>query len=379
TDEEFQHVALGGKLSIITHEGLIDMPGESSSNIKIVIVDGKAVLYYIDDYDLLMSTDFNTVTLAISSQSASIDGFEMSVNEYGSVIFYNKLVAADYSQIFCAIYDEKTQSWIDDIALTDGFEGIAYNPSGFIDSNGDVVFSYVLSDPNDKTVLCFSKRTLSNDISITDWFVMEKIENGKEVEVFFEVANTGDKPIACVEIELFGQKSYVYLETPILTGESRYISILTTAHLSLTKHAIVSASVIEDDNVVATTIITIETLTADIGLSGSVQIVNGKQNFTIQVSNDSEYTTSAKLKAYVNAELVEIRDLVLDPNSDGIEIFAFQEIFEGDYIAFVIETDIADWNYSDNGYSMVSLQTEITAKEIQNIYQNLVNTAKKFS
>lgn len=108
----------------------------------------------------------------------------------------------------------------------------------------------------------------------------------------------------------------------------------------------------------------------DVGISAENLILNGKQNFIVNLNNNGEFETKVKLIGYLNGEIFTENEYVLLSKSNKELTFEFDTIKKEDYVFFVIETEEEDISYVDNSAGVFSIIDETVEKSINLDYNN---------
>ena len=121
-------------------------------------------------------------------------------------------------------------------------------------------------------------------------------------------------------------------------------------------------------------ILTVTVMTVD----AQMKLINGKQNFKVNVSNISDIDSAIALNIYVNGELYKVERSFVSAGGNNEFDIAFDEIKEGDYVYFSVESEEREFYKDDNVAGIYSVQTETAPEElVDNVYRQQLQDIKK--
>lgn len=353
---------------------------DSAINPQFVDLNGKIAMLYYKEGKLMATEDYINEQAAV----AATVGQEFNISKSGDTpaIFYEGY-DGEAERGYCALYidgkwstpfsviDEKTPD-ADISALT-----------GFYD--GDTVYStynMCLVDEEDSSAkspiaLCAAEHKRGYDISI-EAVALDSIMQGKDAQIMLYVENIGDFDIFGFEVDICNQNIAVDCPSTLSAGSSGYFIIDFVADVGKDGCIEVAATVYDGERVLASDVASIFVRYTDMTVDAQMKLINGKQNFKVNVSNISDIDSAIALNIYVNGELYKVeRSFVSAGGNKEFEI-AFDEIKEGDYVYFSVESEEREFYKDDNGAGIYSVQTETAPEElVDNVYRQQLQDIKK--
>lgn len=354
---------------------------DSAINPQFIDLNGRIAMLYYKEGKLMATEDYLNEKAAVDATV----GQEFSISKSGDTpaIFYEGY-DGEAERGYCALYidgkwstpfsviDEKTPD-ADISALT-----------GFYD--GDTVYStynMCLVDEEDSSAkspiaLCVAEHKRGYDISI-EAVALDSIMQGKDAQIMLYVENIGDFDIFGFEVDICNQNIAVDCPSTLSAGSSGYFIIDFVADVGKDGCIEVAATVYDGDKILASDVASIFVNYTDMTVDAQMKLINGKQNFKVNVSNISDIDSAIALNIYVNGELYKVeRSFVSAGGNKEFEI-AFDEIKEGDYVYFSVESEEREFYKDDNGAGIYSVQTETAPEElVDNVYRQQLQDIKKF-
>lgn len=354
---------------------------DSAINPQFIDLNGRIAMLYYKEGKLMATEDYLNEKAAVDATV----GQEFSISKSGDTpaIFYEGY-DGEAERGYCALYidgkwstpfsviDEKTPD-ADISALT-----------GFYD--GDTVYStynMCLVDEEDSSAkspiaLCAAEHKRGYDISI-EAVALDSIMQGKDAQIMLYVENIGDFDIFGFEVDICNQNIAVDCPSTLSAGSSGYFIIDFVADVGKDGCIEVAATVYDGDKILASDVASIFVNYTDMTVDAQMKLINGKQNFKVNVSNISDIDSAIALNIYVNGELYKVeRSFVSAGGNKEFEI-AFDEIKEGDYVYFSVESEEREFYKDDNGAGIYSVQTETAPEElVDNVYRQQLQDIKKF-
>ncbi|MDE5990391.1 MAG: hypothetical protein K2H36_02280, partial [Clostridia bacterium] len=256
--------------------------------------------------------------------------------------------------------------------------------TGYYD-NGMVYSTYntCLVDEEDSSAktpiaLCVAEHKRGYEISI-EAIALESIKQGKDAQIMLCVENIGDFDISKFEVDLCGQKILIECESPLKAGSVGYYFIDFVADIGNDGCIDIVTSVNDNGAILASDVTSIFVRYTDLTIAAQVKALNGKQQFSVDVTNISDIDSAFTINVYVNGVLYkEAQSFVSAGNTEQL-IFEFDEINEGDYVYFSVVSQEKEFYVDDNGIGVTSIHSEkLQQKPEFNAYEEYLNKAKDF-
>lgn len=361
TDDRVLNVVRNGNSSIIT-----------GYNPNFIVQNNEIVLLYINEDNIFVSSDYKSGTMLFASTEALTDYRVSNVNGT-PVVFYEK-VCNDVEQVYCAKY--KDGKWTKDILVSreKGTDNNVSLSTGY--AVGDkVCTAYNLTDSDGNTVLCYAEKELKTQFNMNaylpDGFIADK---ATELRVMLN--NTGDTDIERLRVIVCGQVLETECEPVLQVSEERYFGVNFTAKGNAPQITVKVQAIDKNGNVLYENECEIQVHFADLDVSFSSEICDGKQRFGVNINNAGYIATGATVYVYLNGELYSQERVFMDIGKKETKTYMFEEINEGDWVYIAVVADEDEEKLSDNYTTMFSVQTERKSIKNSNPYADLMQIAK---
>lgn len=334
-------------------------------------LDGKVNLTFYGDGKVCYSNDFNTIYEFNVSKDVINDTYKIIDNESKLYIYYNKLSSENISQVFASIYDKTTGKWQIDVCLTDA-QNTIMNSSIAVLTNGDILTVYNEKDEKNDTVsLGYNVKEIRKDFAIISAFYDKNVQPGDNFTLSVGIQNTGDYPISRVELSAFGKTESIILEQPLAIGGIVFIDMNCVFDIKSDGKEIIIMRYenIERDYVLHTRL-------TDMSITGNVRFDSFREYYDLTISNASEFSSKVYIDIYYKGEVIDTVEVFVGGNT-AIEYTYSNDDFEnGNYVYFVLRTDIPDKYESDNEISFGISNMAEKATAIDNPYYEALQIAK---
>lgn len=378
SDVKSDDIFTDSKLIVIDSHGQLLLEKENILSTEYVLSNGVPVTYCFDGENIIYLDGSNDFVVFLDGKKINLTtNYRIKESDNYTTILYNGMVNGK-RQVLAAIYDKYNSTWALNIALTSESDNMVNNGVGYIDDNGEIFFIYNIGNDNSQS-MNFATKTMINDFEITDYFTSNDIIEGDNLILNVVIRNSGDFPINIFKVSAFNQKIDYNLDSPLFAGEEVIVKAEFSG-IKLSKSGYEEVILGIDENV--THSFMLNTRFADVSISAENLILNGKQNFIVNLNNNGGFETKVKLTGYLNGEIFTEDEYLLSGKSNKELIFDFDSINKEDYLYFVIETEEEDISYVDNSAGVLSIMDETVDSSINldyNYYSQSLLVAKNIS
>ena len=350
------------------------------ANPKFIKLSSGIAFAYYRDGNIIVSTNYIDETI-IADGIASQE-FSVSKDEENPAIFY-EASDGELERGYCVLnVDGKwasSFSVIDeaipdtDISSLNGYydDGIIYSTYNFRQVDSERFTDTPL-------VLCVAMHERGYKI-YTEALASDGILDGKQADIRLYVENIGDCDVSRITVQVCGQLIEIDCENSLSVGEGKYFDISFIAKIGHDGCINVGTAVIDEYGaVVATDEFSIFVRYTSISLNAEMSVVNGKQQFRINIQNISDVDSMVTFGIYINGKFYKSERIFMLAQ-DKVELTVkFDEIKIDDYVYFVVDADVEEFNTFDNGAGIYSVQTETLLEEpVSNIYRQQLQEIRK--
>ncbi len=336
-------------------------------------IDGKVCLSFYGDGNVHYSENFEQVKTFDIEQGRVNDTYKILENENKIYIYYHKNDSENKQQVFASIYDKVSDSWQTDVCLTATEHMVTY-PAICVLDNGDILTMYNSTDEETEIVsLQYDIKQMIKDFEITYAFYDMDSQVGDTIKLHIGLKNTGDYPIKNVKVSVFGQTDDIVLEKALQIGETIFVEVERVFAINAqgTETIVCQYEDVQKEYLLATRL-------TDIAIEGNVTFDTFKEYYNLKLTNSSDYSSKVYMDVYYKGKIVETIELFLDGNS-SLDYTYFNDNFEnGNFVYFVIRTDVADKYESDNEISFHISNMAEKKNELQNKYYDILQMVKAF-
>lgn len=362
-----------GKKICITTEGsskFISAGDRYITNPQFCLKDGKTVLFYYCDEEIVFTEDFTTVRKFKKMQKGIVaDGFKIVDTDDGFAFLYNK-TDGEYSQAYCTLYNGNTDDWTYDIKLTNETNKV-FGSCGFVTAEGKIVAAHNLQDKACNTSLCFTEKELRSDFEIQNAFFDTSTRQGEKICLTVGIQNTGDTNLQHFKIHAFGQTAEVTSDQPIGIGKYDFISAEFDFLMKAEKEDIIlTAKGITKSYI-------LQVAYSDLQLTGRIELVQtDRQMILLSVVNRGDIPTNFVLRVLKGEVLLYEEGFSTDAGTDITKSLELEGLAKGDCLYVEIIPEVKDRLGNDNRILLTSLTDTTIIKEKVNPYSDIMSIAK---
>ena len=365
--------------TIVIKDGARVYESDTAINPQFISLPSGIAMTYYKEGKLVATEDYleeKAIVESIASQEYSIsksgetpaifyEGYDGEVEKGYCALYINGEWTTQFS-----IIDEKIPEG--DISALTGYyaDGVVYS-----------TYNFSLRDEEDSSkvtpiALCVAEHKRGYEIRI-EALALDSIYQGKNTQIMLYVENLGDFDISQFEVDLCGQNILVECASPLKAGEGGYYFIDFVADIADDGCIEIVTTVYDGEKVLTSDTTSIFVRYTDMTIDAQAQVLNGKQQFKVHVSNISDVDSAISLAIYVNGELYKVEQAFVSAGDIQELIIEFDEINEGDYVYFSVMSQEKEFYTDDNGIGVTSIQTETLPQlPIYNAYQEYLNRAK---